>query len=89
MNLKRRLAILSVPAVLAMGGGALAVHAASTPAPSPATSQPAETEAPDAPEAAGTAEATGAAEKADPAGAAGAGHADPAGEVDHQAAGNE
>jgi hypothetical protein len=90
MNLKRKLAILSVPAILAVGGGALAVHAASTPTPSPATSQPAtDTETPDAAEAAGGAEPAGVVEQADPAGAAGAGHADPAGEVDHQSTGNE
>src|ERR1700682_3954610 len=96
MNLKRRFAILSVPAILAVGGGAIAVHAASSPTPSPATSQPAtDTEKPDATEAAGAAEpvdaveAAGTTETADPAGAAGTGHADPAGEVDHQATGNE
>jgi hypothetical protein len=90
MNLKRKFAILSVPAILAVGGGALAVHAASTPTPSPAKSQPAtDAETPDAAEAAGAAEPAGAAETADPAGAAGGGHADPAGEVDHQATGNE
>jgi hypothetical protein len=90
MSLKSRLAILSVPAILAVGGGAVAVHAASTPTPSPAVSQTgADTEKPDATEPAGAAETPGAAEQADPAGAQGTGHADPAGEVDHQASGNE
>jgi len=88
LQFKRRFAILAVPAVLALGGGALAVHAANTPTPSPASSQSAP-EAPEAPEAPGTA---GAVETADPAGAAGdvqEGHADPAGTVDHQFEGNE
>jgi hypothetical protein len=90
MNLKSRLAILSVPAILAVGGGAVAVHASSTPPPLPAASQTgADTEKPDATEPAAAAEATGAPEQADPAGAQGTGHADPAGEVDHQATGNE
>ena len=85
MNLKRRLAILTVPAVLAIGGGALAVHAASTPTPKPPLSQSeSTTEAPEAP--AGTAAEK---ETADPAGDVQTGHADPAGEVDHQATGEE
>ena len=85
MSLKRRLAILTVPAVLAIGGGALAVHAASSPTPSPASSHSeGATEAPEAP--AGTAAEV---ETADPAGDLQSGHADPAGEVYHQATGNE
>jgi hypothetical protein len=84
MNLKRKFAILSVPAILAAGGGALAVHAASTPTPSPAASQiEKDAETPDATE---PADAT---EQADPAGAQGTGHSDTAGEVDHQSTGNE
>lgn len=87
MTLKRRLAILTVPAVLAAGGGALVVHAASSPTPSPALShRDSTTEAPEAPEAA---QPAGAADAADPAGHVQSGHADPAGEVDHQATGQE
>lgn len=87
MSLKRRLAILAVPAVLAAGGGALVVHAASSPTPSPALSHSdSSSEAPEAPE---TAQPAGAAEAADPAGDVQSGHADPAGEVDHQSTGQE
>jgi hypothetical protein len=93
MNLKRRFAILAVPAVLAMGGGALAVHAASTPTPSPASSESeSATEAPEAPTNAAPKAPAGAAgevETADPAGDVQSGHADPPGEVDHQATGEE
>ncbi|HEV2035609.1 MAG TPA: hypothetical protein VGU71_15690 [Candidatus Dormibacteraeota bacterium] len=88
MNLRRKLAIVAVPAVLALSGGAIAVHAASTPNPTsqnaaPKTAEPAETpgaetpgtaETPEAPEAPGTLDV---------------GHADPAGDVQHEATGNE
>ena len=91
MNWNRKFAILAVPAILAVGGGALAVHAASTPTPAPTSSQP-KTGAEPA-EAADPAEAKEAPEAADPAEAAGGadkGHADPAGAtVDHQFEGNE
>jgi len=90
MEFKKKLAILAVPAVLAIAGGAVAVNAANTPTPTPAASQK---EAPETPGAAEAPEATtGAAaevETADPAGDVQSGHADPAGEVDHQATGNE
>src|SRR5713101_2434225 len=39
MRFNRRVAILAVPAILALAGGALAVHAASTPPPAPASSE--------------------------------------------------
>jgi hypothetical protein len=84
MQFKRKFVILAVPAVLALTGGAVAVNAATTPTPSPASSQK---EAPEAPEAPDT--TASAAEPADPAGDVQAGHSDPAGEVDHQATGNE
>jgi hypothetical protein len=87
MQLKRKLAILAVPAVLALGGGAIAVNAANTPTPTPASSQKEAPEAPEAPEtAAGTAAEV---ETADAAGDVQSGHSDPAGEVDHQANGTE
>jgi hypothetical protein len=88
MNFRRRIAIVAVPAVLVLGGGAIAVHAATTPNPTPgnaapATAEPAEpagaeapetAEKPDAPEAPGTVDV---------------GHADPAGDVNHEATGEE
>jgi hypothetical protein len=85
MNFKRKLAILTVPAVLAVGGGALAVHAASTPSPSPASSQKeSATEPADKPE------ATSATDPVEPAGTDGpSGHADAGDQVDHQSTGNE
>jgi hypothetical protein len=87
MTFRRKLAIVAVPAVLALGGGAIAVHAA-TPNPAPTTSAsdaadpveataaetPASAETPEAPEAPGTPNV---------------GHADPAGQVDNQATGEE
>jgi len=85
MNLKRKFARVAVPAVLALGAGALAVHASPmTPSPTPAPQsqtgvEPAETagagETVDAPEAPGAADV---------------GHADAAGaNVDHQFEGSE
>jgi hypothetical protein len=86
MNLKRKLAIVAVPVVLAIGGAA-AVHAAT---PNPAPPKAAQ-EAPDPAETTGT--ETSAAketpEAPDAPGTAGVGHADPAGDVDHQATGEE
>jgi len=84
MNWKRKLALVAVPAVLALGGGALAVQASSTPSgPSTPASQTG----------AEPSEMTGAAEKVDATEAPGApdvGHADAAGaNVDHQFEGNE
>jgi len=82
MNFRRKLAIVAVPAVLALGGGAIAVHAA-TPNPAPPkaaqdapdpTETPGAAETPEAPEAPGTPDV---------------GHADPAGEVDNQSTGND
>ena len=87
MTFRRKLAIVAVPAVLALAGGAIAVHAA-TPNPAPTTSAsdtadaveattaetPAAAEKPEAPEAPGTADV---------------GHADPAGDVNNQATGEE
>ena len=89
MQLKRKLAILAVPAVLALGGGAIAVNAANTPTPTP-TPASSQKEAPEAPEAPETAAGTAAeVETADAAGDVESGHSDPAGEVDHQANGTE
>ena len=87
MNWKRKFAIVAVPAVLALGGGALAVQAAQTP------SAPAST----TPSGAANVEATGAAEPADTTesieapGAADVGHADSSANAtaDHQFEGNE
>jgi hypothetical protein len=88
MNFRRKIAIVGVPAVLALGGGAIAVHAASTPNPAPGHA---------APSAAEPAEATGAetpatAEKPEAPEAPGTvdvGHADPAGDVNNEATGTE
>jgi len=91
MNWKRNFALLAVPAVLALGGGALAVQAASSPAPSTPASQSQTGAAPA--EATEPAEAVGAAEAVDAPEASGApdvGHADaPGANVDHQFEGNE
>jgi hypothetical protein len=91
MNWKRRFAIIAVPAVVALGGGAIAVHAATTPTPSPASSLPAgtDTETADPSGAADPAEAAGKVETAEPAGAPDAGHADTSAPADHQATGDE
>ena len=99
MSWKRKLAAAAVPAVLALGGGALAVHASSlalgggalavhassTPPPGPST--------PASQTGAEPSETTGGAEKIDATEAPGApdvGHTDAAGaNVDHQFEGNE
>lgn len=81
MNLKQRIAIVALPAVLTLSVGALAVHAA-TPNPAPPTSQ---AEAPEA-ETAGPA---GEVEKADAPGDVQSGHADTGDQADHQATGEE
>jgi hypothetical protein len=88
VNLRRKLAIVAVPAVLAISGGAIAVHAASTPNPTPQNAAPAAAEPA---EATGT-ETTGTAETPETPEAPGTpdvGHADPAGDVQHEATGNE
>ena len=92
MQFKRKFAILAVPAVLALAGGAVVVHAANTPTPSsPASSQNSTApEAPEAPEAPGTAAAAETADPAgDPAGDVQGGHNDTAANADHQFEGNE
>lgn len=79
MDWKRRVALLAVPAVLAIGGGALVVHAA-TPPPTPPKSQAAEpAEVADPVEAAGAAGAAEAPEAPEAPGAPEVGRADPAG----------
>ncbi|MHB8613023.1 MAG: hypothetical protein ACYDAL_11420 [Candidatus Dormibacteraceae bacterium] len=87
MNWKRKFAILSVPAVLALGGGALAVQAAQTPPLSPASTilsgaRTVATETGETPDATETIEAPGAPE---------VGHADSAANAtaDNQFEGNE
>ena len=88
MSFKRKFAILAVPAVLVLAGGAIAVHAA-TPNPSPASSQKdtgtenqaSETEA---------ANQAGEVETANQAGDQGqSGHNDTGAQADHQFDGNE
>jgi hypothetical protein len=87
MTFRRKFAILAVPAVLALAGGAIAVHAAmpnrapttaasdpSDPVEATSAETPAASEKPEAPEAPGT---------------TGVGHADPAGDVNHEATGEE
>lgn len=86
MRLNRKFLILAVPAILALAGGALAVHAANTPTPAPAKSQaqePAESQA----EASGTSATE--TEKADAPGDVQSGHADTGDQTDHQFEGNE
>jgi len=86
MNLKRKFALVAIPAVLALGGGALAVQASTTASPSP-------TPAPQSQTGAEPAETAGAGETVDAPeapGAADVGHADaPGANVDHQFEGNE
>ncbi|MHB8613477.1 MAG: hypothetical protein ACYDAL_13765 [Candidatus Dormibacteraceae bacterium] len=83
MNLNRKLALLAVPAVLALSGGALAVQAAPTPN-SPAPESQAGVEPAETTRAAETVDAT------EVPGAPNVGHADAAGStVDHQYEGNE
>ena len=86
MNWKRKFAIVAVPAVLALAGGALVVQAAETPSPSPTYSTAKTVEATEP--ATETAETT--TETVEAPGAADLGHADTANaEVDHQFDGNE
>ena len=86
MNFKRKLAILAVPSILAVAGGAIAVHAANTPGPStPSSANESATEN----QAEDTVTTSGTAEAADPAGDVQSGHADTGDQVDHQATGNE
>jgi hypothetical protein len=89
MSFKRKFAILAVPALLALAGGAVAVHAASTPKPAPAATQndsgtenqAGETEA---------ANQAGEVETANQAGDQGqSGHNDTGAQADHQFDGNE
>ena len=94
MSFNRRFAILAVPAIVALGGGALAVHAASTPTPTPSKSQaqsPAESQTEDAANQAGETETANQAEdQVDQAGAQGqSGHEDTGANADHQFEGNE
>jgi len=85
MNLKRKFALVAVPAVLALGGGALAVQASTTQTPGPST--------PASQTGAEPTEAIGGTEKVDTTEAPGTpdvGHADaPGANVDHQFEGNE
>lgn len=89
MNFKRKLAILAVPAILAVAGGAIAVHAATTPGPSnpsAANESAIENQAGEVE----TANQAGEVEQANETGAQGqSGHADTGDQVDHQATGNE
>jgi hypothetical protein len=88
MNFRRKIAIVAVPAVLALSGGAIAVHAASTPNPAPSSAAPSAAE----PAEATGAETPGTAEKPEAPEAPGTvdvGHADPTGDVNHEATGDE
>jgi hypothetical protein len=86
MTFKRKFAIVAVPAVLALGGGAIAVHAAMpNQAPATAASDPSD------PVEATTAETPASSEKPEAPEAPGTrvGHADPAGDLNHEATGEE
>ena len=92
MSFKRKFAILAVPALLVLAGGAVAVHAGTTPKPTPAASQSeigTENQAGEVEKA----NETGAVEQADQAGDQGqssqSGHSDSGDQVDHQSTGNE
>jgi hypothetical protein len=98
MSFKRKIAILAVPALLVLAGGAVAVHAATTPKPTPAASQ-SETgtenqagEVETANQAGETEKAnqSGEVDQADQAGDQGqSGHNDTGTQDDHQSTGNE
>jgi len=84
MRLDRRFAILAVPAILALAGGAVAVHAAVTPTPAASQGESGtESQAED------STASPAKAEPADPAGDVQSGHTDSGDQVDHQATGNE
>lgn len=88
MHFKRKFAILAVPAVLVLAGGAVAVHAA-TPNPAPASSQNESGTENQAGEVE-TANQAGEVETANQAGDQGqSGHNDTGDQVDHQFNGNE
>jgi hypothetical protein len=78
MNLRQRIAIVAVPAIVALGVGALAVQAATTPSGSPVTAQ-----------GEGTETETGDVETADAPGDVQSGHADTGDQADHQVDGEE
>jgi hypothetical protein len=79
MNLKQLFAFVAVPAIVALGAGALAVHAATTPPPAPSNSQSEGAET----------ETGGEVEKADGPGDVQSGHNDTGDQADHQADGEE
>lgn len=90
MNFKRKFAILAVPALLALAGGAVAVHAASTPKPPTPTATQIETGPENQAGEVETANQAGEVDQADQAGAQGqSGHSDTGDQVDHQSTGNE
>jgi hypothetical protein len=90
MQLKRKFAILAVPAVLAIAGGAIAVNAATTPTPSPASSSQKDTGTENQAGEVETAGQAGEVETANEAGDQGQnGHADTGDNVDHQSGANE
>jgi hypothetical protein len=78
MNLRQRIAIVAVPAIVALGVGAMAVQAAPTSSSSPATAQ-----------GEGTETETGDVEKADAPGDVQSGHSDTGDQADHQVDGEE
>ena len=85
MNFNQKVAILAVPALLAVSAGDLAVHAASTAGPSPASSQSeGGTEPAEKPESASATDPIGPAGSADQSG-----HTDSGDQVDHQSTGTE
>ena len=83
LDWKRKLALLAVPAVLAVGAVSVAAHAASPPTlPAPADSQPAVP--------VGLAETPGTSTaEANESGLPGGGHSDMAGQAEHQFEGSE
>ena len=90
MEWKRKLIIMAVPAALAVGGGAMVAAHAATPNPPAAPNASQTTEPAESPtESGATTETTDPAEPAGTTQGAGSGHADPAGQVDHQFDGQE
>ncbi len=98
MTFKRKFAILAVPALLALAGGAVAVHAATTPKPTPAAAQTeagtenqaGEVETANQAGETEKANQAGEVDQADQAGDQGqSGHDDTGTQNDHQSTGNE
>ena len=82
MNWKQKLIVLAVPATLAVAGGSFIAAHAATPGPTPNTPKATQSTEP-------ATEPATEPTTPEPAGTTQSGHADPAGQVDHQFDGQE